>query len=344
MVRGEYNQYGEPMGARPSVPFAPGLTRFQAGGATPALNAYQAASMPLPTPAGTPSASPAILGGSAPADVSAFRRNSTASVGDAITRGAAGTGIAATTPYGTVSSRPSNTWDSIADTHGKDWQARVIAEHPEIGKAGTAANQAFVASLRDNPSQNPFDLAKGLKNNLPLTDASTAYLGDGQRMPDLSAWPRPVSTPGLPGGPAYNPALTPRQGGENAGAATMMFPKSGRTPGLPGGDAYTPTPYPTVPPTTGEAAGMGVRKALNAVTGTGSNLAAATTDAVGNMASSPFRVGNTLASAASTVGRDFMAGFTGTPTRTPGLPDEESAFPRPKKSATALMTRVRDGY
>lgn len=116
------------------------------------------------------------------------------------TRTAAGTGATTLTPYGTASSRTA-TRDEIAEPPmtpissdrtatgvihgdpGSNWQKQVVANHPEIGVAGSPANLAYVAAHKAataagqpfDPHQLAADTMQGLRPNTDSASPATAH-------------------------------------------------------------------------------------------------------------------------------------------------------------------------
>lgn len=114
---------------------------------------------------------------------------------------AAGTGNVIATPYGTASSTtaspgavqstavvsdtgvthpqvPQTTQDRWTQTHGPDWQKRIVNLYPNIGVAGTPENQAFVAAAKSgNNKLDAFDTASAANSTGVAARAGLAASG-----------------------------------------------------------------------------------------------------------------------------------------------------------------------
>jgi hypothetical protein len=166
------------------------------GRATRAIGAHRGAMIA----AGTPAAATGPVGRT----LSTEQGN--ALFGEAVpTSAAAGKNVAVQTPYGQVSSRTPD--------GNENWQSRVIAEHPNIGKAGTPENAEFVKAYQEaGAGADPFAIAKTVQARLTQS-APTPDIA----APSLMAPAAPVNFAGADVGPADWSQITKPSAGTRAG-------------------------------------------------------------------------------------------------------------------------------
>lgn len=168
---------------------------------------------------------------------------------------AALTGQTVQTPYGTVSSRPPNWQDNIADKYGKNWQQDVIDKYPKIGQAGTPENAQFVAAVKmahEDPNsgyeKDPMKIADFATSTLaaeptgPVTPFGKGTVAAGGAVPAQTTVP-PIAQ----GATAVASSAVPADSAPQFGAMGATMNKLGYNPSSPNPTITPPVSAPPSP-------------------------------------------------------------------------------------------------